>query len=196
MVKIMLENNNAVRVWDPLVRVFHWTLVLAFLTAWLTEDDWLELHVSAGYTVLGLVLFRVVWGVIGTDHARFTDFVRSPATTLAYLKDVISVRAQRYLGHNPAGGAMVIALLVSLAITTLSGLALYGYKEFSGPLADMLYTAPDWLGNPLESIHEFFANFTLLLILLHLAGVALASLQHRENLVRSMFNGLKQQELP
>jgi cytochrome b len=192
----MREQNNQVYVWDPLVRVFHWTLALAFVTAWITEDDWLDLHVPAGYTVLGLLLFRVVWGVIGTRHARFTDFVRSPATMLAYLQDVIAVRARRYLGHNPAGGAMVIALLVSLAITTLSGMAVYGYKEFSGPLAGMLYSAPDWLGDPLEDIHEFFANFTLLLILLHLAGVALASLQHRENLVRSMFTGYKRQEMP
>ena len=192
----MRKQNSQVRVWDPLVRVFHWTLALAFVTAWITEDDWLDLHVPAGYTVLGLLLFRIVWGVIGTRHARFTDFVRSPATTLAYLRDVMAVRARRYLGHNPAGGAMVIALLASLAITTLSGLALYGYKEFSGPLADLLYSAPDWLGDPLEDIHEFSANFTLLLILLHLAGVALTSLQHRENLVRSMFTGYKRQELP
>jgi cytochrome b len=191
----MPTKYKTVRVWDPLVRVFHWSLAAAFVLAYLTEDDWMDLHVPAGYTVLGLLMFRVVWGVIGTRHARFTDFVRSPTTTLTYLKDVITVRARRYLGHNPAGGAMVIALLVSLMMVTVSGLALYGYKEFSGPLAGLMYSAPDWLGRPLEGIHEFFANFTLLLILLHLAGVALASLQHRENLVRSMFTGLKQQEL-
>jgi len=192
----MPAKYKTVRVWDPLVRVFHWSLATAFVIAYLTEDDWLGLHVPAGYTVLGLLMFRVVWGVIGTRHARFTDFVRSPSTTFAYLKDVITVRARRYLGHNPAGGAMVIALLLSLAIATVSGLAMYGYKEFSGPLAELMYSAPDWLGSLLEGIHEFFASFTLLLILLHLAGVALASLQHRENLVRSMFTGLKQQELP
>jgi cytochrome b len=192
----MPAKNKTVRVWDPLVRVFHWSLAAAFVIAYLTEDDWLELHVLAGYTVLGLVLFRVVWGVIGTRHARFTDFVRSPAVTLAYLKDAITIRARRYLGHNPAGGAMVIALLVSLMMVTVSGLALYGYKEFSGPMADLMYSAPLWLGGALKEMHEFFANFTLLLILLHLTGVVLASLQHRENLVRSMFTGLKQQELP
>ena len=191
----MLDKRNTVRIWDPLVRVFHWTLAAAFLTAYLVEDDWLGLHVVAGYTVLALVLFRLVWGAIGTRHARFTDFVRSPAVVLAYLKDALAIRARRYLGHNPAGGAMVIALLVSLTFTAVSGLALYGYGEFSGPLAGLMQGAPVWLGNALEETHEFFANFTLLLVLLHLAGVALASLQHGENLVRSMVTGRKQQEM-
>jgi cytochrome b len=192
----MLDKHNTVRVWDPLVRVFHWTLVAAFLTAYLVEDDWLALHVLAGYTVLGLLLFRLVWGVIGTRHARFTDFVRSPAVVLAYLKDVLATRAKRYLGHNPAGGAMVITLLASLIFTTVSGLALYGHGEFSGPLTGLMQRAPDWLGNTLDEAHEFFANLTLALVLLHLAGVALASQQHGENLVRSMVTGRKQQEFP
>ena len=192
----MPDKHNTVRVWDPLVRVFHWTLAAAFLTAYLVEDDWLGLHVVAGYTVLGLVLFRLVWGAIGTRHARFTDFVHSPTAVLTYLKDALAIRARRYLGHNPAGGAMVIALLVSLTFTGVSGLALYGYGEFSGLLAGLMQSAPDWLGNALEETHEFFANFTLLLVLLHLAGVALASLQHGENLIRSMVTGRKQQELP
>jgi len=191
----MQDMHNTVRIWDPLVRVSHWTLATAFLAAWLVGDDWLDLHVLAGYTVLGLVLFRLVWGVIGTRHARFTDFVRPPAAVLAYLKDVVRVRARRHLGHNPAGGAMVIALLLSLTFTAISGLALYGHGEFSGPLAGLMQGAPVWLGNALEELHEFFANFTLLLVVLHVAGVALASLQHGENLIRSMFTGRKRQEL-
>ena len=192
----MPGKHNTVRVWDPLVRVFHWTLATAFLTAYLVEDDWLGLHVLAGYTVLALVLFRLVWGVIGTRHARFSDFVCSPAGTLAYLKDMIAFRARRYTGHNPAGGAMVIALLISLTATVVTGLALYGYAEFSGPLAGLPDNIPDWLGGSLEDLHEFFSGFTVLLVLLHLAGVAFASLQHGENLVRSMITGIKQKELP
>ena len=192
----MLGKNNSVRVWDPLVRLFHWTLATAFFTAYITEDDWMDLHVLAGYTILGLVLFRMVWGMIGTRHARFSDFVRSPAAALAYLKAAVTFRADRHLGHNPAGGVMVVALLVCLTLATLSGLALYGHQEFSGPLADLMRGTPAWLGNSLEELHEFFANLTLLLVLLHLAGVALASLQHRENLVRSMITGRKPQELP
>ena len=191
----MPTDKQGVRTWDLLIRLFHWTLVAAFFTAYLTEDDWMSLHVLAGYTVLGLVLFRIVWGLIGTRHARFTDFICSPASTLAYLKDIIAFRARRYLGHNPAGGAMVIALLFSLTATAISGLALYGYEEFSGPLAGLMGNTPDWLGDSLEDVHEFFANFTLMLVLLHVAGVVIASLQHGENLVRSMFTGIKQKEL-
>jgi len=191
----MPSNNQGVRTWDLFIRLFHWTLVAAFFTAYLVEDDWMRLHVLAGYTVLGLLLFRVIWGVIGTRHARFTSFVCSPARTLAYLKDAIAFRARRYLGHNPAGGAMVIAMILSLSATAVTGLALYGYAEFSGPLAGLLGNIPEWLGGSLEDVHEFFADFTLLLVVLHLAGVVLASLQHRENLVRSMFTGIKQKEL-
>jgi cytochrome b len=191
----MSENNHGVRTWDLLIRLFHWMLVAAFFTAYLIEDDWMRLHVLAGYTVLGLLLFRIVWGVIGTRHARFTDFVCSPAKTLAYLKDAITFRARRYLGHNPAGAAMIIALLCSLTATCITGVALYGYAEFSGPLATLMGSAPEWLGGPLEDVHDFFANFTVLLVVLHLAGVILTSLQHRENLVRSMFTGIKQKEL-
>jgi cytochrome b len=191
----MPQQDRSIRVWDPLVRVFHWALATAFLAAWLSGEEWLVLHVAAGYTVLGLVSLRIVWGVVGTRHARFTDFVRAPSTVLAYLKDVLTFRARRYLGHNPAGGAMVLALLVSLALSAVSGLALYGYQEFTGPLATMMVHAPHWLGHALEEAHEFLTGLTLLLVVLHLAGVALASLQHRENLVRSMFSGCKQQEL-
>ncbi len=191
----MHTDNRGVRIWDLLIRLFHWTLVAAFFTAYLTEDDWMSLHVLSGYTVVGLLLFRFVWGVIGTRHARFTSFVCSPAKTLVYLKDAIAFRARRYLGHNPAGAAMIVALLFSLSATAVTGLTLYGYAEFSGPLAGLMGRTPGWLGATLEDVHEFFADFTVLLVLLHLAGVILTSLQHRENLVRSMFTGIKQKEL-
>ena len=191
----MPDNNHGVRTWDLLIRIFHWTLVAAFFTAYLVEDDWIRLHVLSGYTVLGLLLFRLIWGVIGTRHARFSSFVCSPSRTLAYLKDVIAFRARRYPGHNPAGGAMIIALLISLAATAVTGIALYGYAEFSGPLASLMRNMPEWPGGVLEAAHEFCADFTLLLVVLHLAGVILTSLQHGENLVLSMFTGTKQKEL-
>jgi len=192
----MPDDNEGVRTWDLLIRLFHWTLVAAFFAAYLSEDDWMSLHLLAGYTVLGLLLFRIVWGVIGTRHARFTNFVCSPARTLAYLKDALAFRARRYPGHNPAGAAMIITMLFSLFATVLTGLALYGYAEFSGPLAGLMGGIPERLGGSLEDVHEFLANFTVLLVLLHVAGVILTSLQHRENLVRSMFTGIKQKELP
>jgi cytochrome b len=180
----------SVKVWDPLVRVFHWSLVLFFFTAYFTEDDFETLHVWAGYTVAALVGFRVIWGLIGTPHARFTDFVRSPAQVWRYVVAIPAGKARRYIGHNPAGGAMVIALLLSLAGTTLFGMALYGADEHAGPLVGTWIASFD--EHTLKEIHEFFANFTLLLVGLHVAGVLFSSLHHRENLVRSMINGRKQ----
>jgi cytochrome b len=184
-------SSERVRVWDPLVRVFHWALVGAFATAFIVEDDLLAVHVWAGYLVLGLIAVRVVWGLIGTRHARFTDFVRGPAEILAYVRDAVRLRAARYLGHNPAAGAMVIALLVAVTLTGLSGLAVYGAQELSGPLAPMLSGLPSAWGHWFEELHEVTANLTLVLIALHLAGVLFSSFEHRENLIGSMINGFK-----
>ncbi len=185
------ETAERVRVWDPLVRYFHWTLVAGFATAFLVGDDFLGLHVWAGYLVLALVAARLVWGVIGTRHARFTDFVRGPNQVIAYLKDVLSLRAPRYLGHNPAGGAMVVLMLVALTATGVSGVALYGAVDSAGPLASMMSGISESAGHALEEGHEFFANFTLGLVVLHLAGVLFSSLAHRENLIGSMITGFK-----
>jgi cytochrome b len=178
-----------VKVWDPLIRGFHWSLALCFVIAYISEDEILFLHVWAGYTLLGLLAFRLLWGFFGPRHARFTNFIYRPATVLGYLKDIATSRAKRYLGHNPAGGAMVVALLLSLLATALSGLAVYGAQEFAGPLAA-------WLGgveyaDSLEDLHEFLANLTLLLIVLHVLGVIAASWQHKENLLAAMFTGNK-----
>lgn len=186
-----MSTDNTYRVWDLPVRVFHWTLVLAFTLAFLSEDHWLDLHVLAGYSIAALIGFRLLWGLIGSRHARFSDFVRRPQEVIQYLKDIAAFRAKRHLGHNPAGATMILALLLSLALTVLSGLGVYGAKELAGPLAELLFNAPGWLGEALEEVHEFFANFTLLLVILHVVGVVLASVQHRENLVRAMFNGKK-----
>ena len=189
------QRSGQARVWDFAVRLFHWSLVAAFLIAFVTEDDFMDLHSLAGYTVGGLVLFRFLWGFIGSRHARFSDFVRPPAQVMGYLMRVLSFRAERYSGHNPAGGAMVVALLVSLSATVFTGLAAYGAEQASGPLAGVMSTLPYAVGKAAEEVHEFFANFTLLLVFLHLGGVLLASLQHRENLVRAMFTGRKQTTL-
>ncbi len=183
-----------VRVWDPLVRIFHWSLAAGFATAFIVEDDLLGVHVWAGYLVLSLIAVRLVWGVIGSPHARFTDFVRGPRQILGYLKDALRFRAPRYLGHNPAGGAMVIALLLCVAATGLTGMALYGAEEFAGPLAGLMSALPESSGDALKEVHEFLANTSLALIVLHLAGVIFSSLSHQENLIGSMITGFKQRE--
>jgi cytochrome b len=110
-----------VRVWDPFVRVFHWSLVALFAVAFATGDEWMKAHVLAGYGIAVLVALRIIWGLVGSRHARFSDFVRGPSATLEYLEDTLKLNARRYLGHNPAGGAMVVTLLAALAIIVSTG---------------------------------------------------------------------------
>lgn len=184
--------NGAIQIWDPLVRLFHWNLVAAFAVAWPSgDDDFLGLHAWSGYLVGGLVLFRLVWAVIGTEHAKFRDFVYPPAVVLSYAGDLVRGRARRYLGHNPLGGAMVVALLAILALATVTGLALHAAENNAGPLAGLLRDSPPWLADAFEASHEFLSNLALLLAGLHIAGVAVSSRVHHENLVRAMITGRK-----
>ncbi len=189
-----MNEINRIRVWDPVVRVFHWSLVLAFAIAYLTEEDMLGVHVAAGYTVLGLVLFRIFWGFIGTRYARFSSFLVRPAVVMGYVRDLVLMRARRYLGHNPAGGVMIVLLLLALLATTVSGLAVYGADQHAGPLAFWLSGIGEVWEKRLEEWHEFFANFTVFLVVVHLLGVLVESLLHRENLVSAMFTGYKRAE--
>lgn len=209
-----MNSETEIKVWDPLVRLFHWSLVAAFTIAYVTEDEWQNLHVWAGYIVAGLIAFRLVWGFIGPQHARFNDFVFSPSRIIAYLKDMVALRARRYIGHNPAGGAMVLALLLSLAATTLSGMQLYAVEENAGPFAQIELNSLSPIataqadddddehegtghkeGGVWKDVHEFFANFTLLLVVLHISGVVVSSFAHGENLPRAMVTGKKRREL-
>jgi len=180
-----------IKVWDPVVRFFHWSLVSAFLIAYITEEDLLTVHTWAGYLIAGLLVIRIIWGFIGTHYARFSDFIYSPSTIIQFLKNTLSLRAKRYLGHNPAGGAMVILLIISLLLTTTSGILLLGAEEQAGPVAYWFTRAGGFWGKALEELHEFFANFTLLLVFIHIAGVIVESLIHKENLASAMLNGFK-----
>jgi len=164
-------------VWDAPVRVFHWLTVLSFAGAWLTADSerWRLLHVTLGYTLGGLIGFRLVWGVYGTTHARFASFVRRPAAVLGYVRSLLQGRPEHYLGHNPAGALAIVLLLAAGLALVLSGYA--AYNELAG----------EWVA----SLHHQIANGMLALVLVHLAGVVSASLQHRENLVRAMLTGYK-----
>ena len=186
-----MNTQNEVPVWDPLVRLFHWTLVLAFFVAYFTEDELLDLHVWAGYLTLGLVAFRIVWGFVGPRHARFADFVTSPREALAYALAALRGTAPRHLGHNPAGGLMILVLLAGVVLIGLSGLAVYALEEHAGPLAGALAGLPEAYEDFFEELHEVLANAVLFLVGIHVLGVVWESRLHKENLVRAMITGRK-----
>ena len=186
--------NKEICVWDPLVRIFHWTLVISFFVAYFTEDEYLNLHTWAGYTIFTLISVRIFWGFVGTKHAKFSDFIYTPEEIFLFIKNTFSLKAQRYLGHNPAGGVMIFLLLISLFFTTASGVTLFAIEEGQGPLA--WFIGNDWQNweDLFEESHEFFANFTLLLVFIHVAGVIIESFIHKENLAKAMVTGKKRIE--
>ncbi len=200
-----------VTVWDPVVRLGHWALVAAFAVAYLSAEE--EggtpgaLHVWGGYVVGAIVVLRVLWGLVGPQYARFSDFVCGPIAALRYLVDLFAGRARRCLGHSPAGGAMVIALLVCLAGTVATGIVAYGERG-KGPLAaegaviTAIARAEENEGagkaegaeggkSIVGELHGALANITLALVVLHVLGVGRASYAHRENLVAAMVSGKK-----
>lgn len=166
-----------VKVWDLFTRIFHWGLVASFAIAYLSAEEIETLHVWAGYAAAALIAWRLVWGVLGPGYARFAQFVKPPAAVLWYLGAVATGHEPRYIGHNPAGGAMVVALLAMLAGLSATGI--------------MMTTSTFEHSKALEEIHDVLANVTLGLVALHVAGVALASVRHHENLVRAMITGRK-----
>ncbi len=182
-----MNTENTIKVWDLPLRIFHWLLVCAFFIAYITEDDFLTLHVWAGYLIAALLVFRFLWGFIGGKYAHFSNFLCSPNTAIAYFKDSLAHKAKRYIGHNPAGAVMIVLLLVSLLLTTITGLAVYGAEDNAGPLAIIgMQNEELW-----EETHEFFANLTVVLVFIHIMGVAFESYLHKENLSKAMLTGYK-----
>jgi cytochrome b len=171
------RRREMVQVWDPFVRIFHWAVVALFTLAYLTGDEWMSVHKLAGYTIAALLALRIVWGIVGSENARFRSFVHAPGTVLAYLKDTLAFRARRYLGHNPAGGAMIIVLILALIVIVTTGYL----------MTTDAYWGVEWM----EDLHKTAVYGMLGLVALHVAGVVFASFEHRENLIRSMITGLK-----
>ncbi|MEQ6885385.1 cytochrome b/b6 domain-containing protein [Salicola sp. Rm-C-2C1-2] len=216
-----MKQDNQVRVWDPFIRIFHWLLVVAFFTAYFTEGEPEWLHAWSGYLIVALLVLRIIWGFVGSEHARFSDFIFSPGRILAYLRDNVRGRAEYYRGHNPAGSAMILAIILSLLITCGGGMVVLAGEEGEGPLAGWLVAAPQMqsestseatryefeenksdaneeheheeraLVETAEGVHELFANLTLALVILHVIAVIVESIRERQNLVRSMFSGYK-----
>jgi cytochrome b len=198
--------KRVVRVWDPLIRVFHWSIVAAFALAWLSAEELDTVHEVAGYVVAGLVAFRLIWGLVGSRYARFSQFLKGPRAVMSYLGDMARGKERRYLGHNPAGAAMIVALLVTLSGTALTGW-LMAEPDRLALLPDMpQIVAPAWADDDggaeggaegvLEEVHETLANLMLLLVALHVGGVVLASFRHHENLARAMVTGDKRAPAP
>jgi len=164
-------------VWDFPTRIFHWSLALSFLGAFLTSESehYRDTHVTLGYLMLGLLVFRLLWGFAGTRYARFASFIFKPREIMDYLRSLLARHPQHFAGHNPAGGVAIFLLLGLGLASTISGILLY--QEIGG--------------EAFEELHEDAANFMLAVVLVHLAGVAVSSVLHRENLVRSMLTGYK-----
>lgn len=166
-------------VWDPFVRIFHWCTVGLVAVAFFTDAD-RAVHDTAGYAVLALVLARIAWGLVGSAHARFSDFLAPPGRILSYLRDIPAGRARRYVGHNPAGGVMIMALLGLLLITVGSGW-LSETDAFFGI---------SWVSH----LHHRAAHLLLVLAGLHVLGVVVSSVLHRENLLLAMVTGRKRND--
>lgn len=181
-----------VRVWDLVVRLFHWSLLVVFTTMYIAaQSNEIEIHSLVGYVLMGLLSIRLVWGVFGTQHARFRAFAYSPRAAIDYIKSIISGHPERFIGHNPAGAIMVFALLFVLAGLVITGLITEATIEFEGPLLGLTSGVDDQLAYAIQKIHQVLADVSLWLIGFHIAGVLLACIQHRENLVRAMITGYK-----
>lgn len=173
----MKDDKGRILVWDLPVRLFHWSLALSFATAYVTSESerWQLIHITSGYVLAALIAFRLIWGMVGSRYARFSEFVRGPGAVKGYLLGLLRLRPPHYTGHNPAGALAVLALLSLGLLTAASGWA--NFNEIGGKL--------------LEELHEGAANIMLAVVGIHVAAVLLTSLLHRENLVASMLSGFK-----
>ena len=219
-----MRDTETVKVWDIWVRIFHWSLVVLFVVAYFTAEEENVWHIYSGYAVLGLVIFRVLWGIVGSKYARFSDFIYSPIQVIQYLQGMVAGTPEYYLGHNPLGGWMTVALVAGLLVVSVTGLKLYAIEEGRGPLAgaDQLMVIDNVYADRnededegeeeehqgrkhdngeededemWEELHEVSTNITLFLIGLHILGVFISSLLHHENLVKAMITGNKERKV-
>lgn len=172
-----VSQGGRVKVWDPAVRIFHWGLVAAFCVAYFTADDYRNIHEWSGYVVVGLIACRLVWGVLGSRYARFSDFVPRPRRLTDYVRLALKGQEPRHLGHNPAAAIMILFLLLANGVIGFSGW--------------LLTTDWGWGSGVLEEVHEISVNMTLIAIALHVSAAIYESFHHQENLIRSMFTGYK-----
>jgi cytochrome b len=185
--------QQQIRVWDPLVRLFHWLLVACFLIAYVVEDDMLNLHVLAGSIIFGLIVFRLIWGIMGTEHSRFTDFICSFKHIIQHLRDLVRLRPAHHMGHTPGGGVMIFLLLLGLLLLTLSGIMLYTMEGVLLPFAGFMTGVDLDTTILIEHIHGWVADLLVFFVVFHVAGVLLESLLQKQNLIRTMITGYKKE---
>ena len=217
-----MRDTETVKVWDIWVRLFHWSLVALFVVAYFTAEEENVWHIYSGYAVLGLVIFRVLWGFAGSKYARFSDFIYPSQQVMQYIQSLMAGTPEHYLGHNPLGGWMTVALLAGLLMVSVTGLKLYAIEEGRGPLAsaDQLMVIDNAYADRdedeeeeeehrgrkhangeqdeeemWEELHEVSTNITLFLIGLHILGVVVSSRLHDENLVKAMITGNKERKV-
>jgi cytochrome b len=174
----MNNTPTTIRVWDAPTRVFHWLFVFCFAGAYLTSESerWSLVHITLGYSLGGLIAFRLVWGFVGTRYARFTSFVQGPAAVVRYAKSMASGKPQHFVGHNPVGAVAIVLLILSGIAIVATGYA--AFNEIGG----------EWVAE----LHEVSSHIMLILVGIHIVGVIVASRLHRENLARAMVTGNKQ----
>jgi cytochrome b len=182
---------STVRVWDLPVRLFHWTLAALFIFLILSAkvfDNMMEWHMRAGYGVIALVLFRIIWGLFGSHYARFSEFIKSPFTSLRYALDIFTGKAEHFLGHNPAGGWMVLLLIFGLGLQALTGLfisdEIFWDAPFYGVLSDELTSLAGTIHFNLELYLQIFVG-------IHIAAVLWHRFRYNDPLIGAMFHGYK-----
>lgn len=172
-----LQRPRSVAVWDPVVRIVHWLIVIGFALNMFVTEDGKPIHRWIGYAILAAILFRLVWGFVGTTHARFSDFVPTPARLWNYGKALLRGQEPRYVGHNPAAAMMIIALISLLVLCGITGW-MQGLDAFWGK---------EWV----QDLHEASAYAISALVGIHVLAAIVESLRHRENLIWAMMTGRK-----
>ncbi|NQV83577.1 MAG: cytochrome b/b6 domain-containing protein [Rhodospirillales bacterium] len=190
MSKELLDEAPSIKVWDMPTRAFHWSVLTLAVLAWITSEAEGALfwtHLAAGYGVMGLIVFRLVWGVIGTRHARFHQFVRPWRVVRTHIQELRSFSPAPFLGHTPPGGWMIIALLAVMSLIVVTGL-FSGDDGDAGPLA---YLVSPWLADALGEVHEAGNGLLWTLVVVHVGGVLAVSFLTKDNLIRAMWTGRK-----
>lgn len=186
----MTHESRSIAVWDPFLRLMHWGLAAAFFIAYFNQDT-MSIHTVAGYTVFSIIVLRLIWGFIGSGHARFSDFVRPPSEVIAHVQGLLRGDPGQHEGHNPLAGWVFILMFVLLAALCITGMATLAVEEHAGPLVRLMSGVDKGFGHDLEEVHEFLANAMLFVIGVHLTGALVGSLMKGENLARTMITGYR-----